>query len=326
MRIQNKLKIIITTVVLSAFFLIITFVFEPRRDDEIAAGFTAEFIERPDGYTGLCEAYNFTFQSPPVQMDPGLMYKSVAEGAVDVICAFATDGRIEAYNLVTLKDDRGYFPPYYAAPLVRKDTLKRYPRLKKILNGLHNKISNDEMRDLNYRVDRDIDPVRAREAARNFLVEKGIIPEGAGNEKSGSANILVGGKDFTEQSILGEIISIVIESKTDITVERKLYLGGTMICFNALQAGDLDIYAEYTGTGLVNILNRKVMNDPDDVYKAVKREFSARYDLAWLKPFGFNNTYTLAVRRGFAEKQGLATISDLAAHIKSSKQRITPQR
>ena len=133
---------------------------------------------------------------------------------------------------------------------------------------------------------------------------------------SPTPDIVIGGKDFTEQSVLGEMLAILIEENSDLTVERKLYLGGTMICFNALKAGDLDLYAEYTGTGLVNILKREVISDPGEAYAAVREDFKDKYGLIWLKPFGFNNTYTLTMRKGQAEKLGIRTFSDLAAYVR----------
>ena len=129
----------------------------------------------------------------------------------------------------------------------------------------------------------------------------------------------VGGKNFTEQEILGEILATLIEHATDISVTRKLNLGSTMICFNALKAGDLDLYAEYTGTGLVNILKRGVITDPDEAHRVVTGEFRERYDLVWLDPFGFNNTYTLTMRRQLADQLGIATISDLARYVNEAE-------
>ncbi|MGC9455580.1 MAG: glycine betaine ABC transporter substrate-binding protein [Phycisphaerae bacterium] len=145
-----------------------------RDGGELTAGFDPEFMERPDGYKGLKEAYDFEFPSDPKQLDPGLMYRSVAEGEVDVICGFATDGRIPAYDLTILEDDKGFFPPYDAAPLVRQSTLQQYPQIRDVLSKLGGQISAEEMQELNYLVDekgRD-----ARAVAREFLLEKGLIP------------------------------------------------------------------------------------------------------------------------------------------------------
>ena len=133
---------------------------------------------------------------------------------------------------------------------------------------------------------------------------------------AGAKDIVLGGKDFTEQSILCEMMAILIEENTDLAVTRRPFLGGTMVCFNALRGGNLDAYAEYTGTGLVNILNEEVVNDPGQVYQTVKTRFDATYDLVWLEPFGFNNTYALAMRRNQADELGIRTISDLAAYLR----------
>jgi osmoprotectant transport system substrate-binding protein len=131
------------------------------------------------------------------------------------------------------------------------------------------------------------------------------------NNKGGTKSITIGAKHFTEQEVLGEIMAQLIEAKTDIAVVRKFNLGGTMVCFDALRTGDIDLYPEYTGTGLVNILKEKVVRDPDKVYQTVKSGFERRYKLVWLRPFGFNNTYTLTMRKKQAESLGATNISDL---------------
>ncbi|TWD92304.1 osmoprotectant transport system permease protein [Neobacillus bataviensis] len=124
--------------------------------------------------------------------------------------------------------------------------------------------------------------------------------------------IVIGSKNFSEQLILGNMLADVIEAKTDIQVERKLNLGGTQVAFGALNSGDIDMYVEYTGTGLVNILNQPPESDPDKVYNYVQKEFKQKYGMELLKPLGFNNTYALAVRQDTAKEYGLNTISDLA--------------
>ena len=120
--------------------------------DRLSAGFTAEFMERPDGYPGLRRAYGFDF-GRTADLDPGLMYKALADGQVDVICAFATDGRIAAYNLRVLMDDSSFFPPYDAAPIIRSTLLRDHPELRDALAALAGTISDQTMRRLNYAVD-----------------------------------------------------------------------------------------------------------------------------------------------------------------------------
>ena len=124
--------------------------------------------------------------------------------------------------------------------------------------------------------------------------------------------IVIGSKNFSEQIILGNMLADLIENKTDIQVERRLNLGGSQVAFSALKKGDIDMYVEYTGTGLVNILNQPPQSDPDKVYDIVQKEFKQKYGLELLKPMGFNNTYALAVRQDTAKEYGLKTISDLA--------------
>lgn len=277
------------------------------------AAFDAEFLTRPDGYQGLVEHYGLRFPAPPKQMDPGLMYRAVADGAVEVIDGFATDGRIPAYDLQVLEDDKHFFPPYYAAPLIHARALKRYPQLKTILNRLGGSITDADMRTMNYEVDER--GRKARDVARNFLVARRLIAASARPGSGEAGQVTIGGKQFTEQEILGELMALMIEHHANLRVVRKLNLGGTMICFNALRAGDLDIYAEYTGTGLVNILKRKAIADPDETLRVVRKEFEKRYGLIWLEPFGFNNTYTLTMRQDRAAELGIATISDLAEYL-----------
>jgi osmoprotectant transport system permease protein len=318
---KSRLLIVVAVVVATAVILVATRRTSPS--DGLRAAFDAEFLTRPDGYRGLSERYGFEFASEPMQMDPGLMYRAVADGAVDVIDGFATDGRIKAYNLVTLEDDKGFFPPYYAAPLVREETLKEYPQLATILNRLAGKISDQTMQRLNYEVDEK--GRKARRVAREFLTLQGLIDADATPADGSAGTVTVGGKQFTEQEILGELAAILIECNANIRVVRKLNLGGTMICFNALRSGDLDLYPEYTGTGLVNILKLDVIADPDKAYETVTQEFKRRYGLVWLEPFGFNNTYTLTMRRDHAKKLGVETISDLARIITSRQDGSEPQ-
>ncbi|MEH7438440.1 glycine betaine ABC transporter substrate-binding protein [Neobacillus drentensis] len=124
--------------------------------------------------------------------------------------------------------------------------------------------------------------------------------------------IVIGSKNFSEQLILGNMLADLIENKTDIQVERKLNLGGSQVAFSALKNGDIDLYVEYTGTGLVNILNQPPQSNPDQVYNYVQKEFKKKYNIELLKPIGFNNTYALAVRQDTAKQYNLKTISDLA--------------
>ena len=136
------------------------------------AGFGYEFMERPDGYKGLAATYGLRFAAPPRIMDLGLLTRSLKEKQVDLIAGNTTDGLIPALDLLVLEDDRHYFPPYEAVPIIREQMLKLHPEVKTALDELAGKISDDEMRQLNYAVDgqhRDV-----KEVVREFLLRKGL--------------------------------------------------------------------------------------------------------------------------------------------------------
>ena len=123
--------------------------------------------------------------------------------------------------------------------------------------------------------------------------------------------IVVGSKGFTEQVILGNMLALLLENN-GFKVERKnIGLGGTVICHEALVRGDISVYVEYTGTGLVTILKKAVLNNPEEVYQAVKKDYEDKFKLTWLKPWGFNNTYCIVMRKADAERLKVKKISDL---------------
>jgi glycine betaine/choline ABC-type transport system substrate-binding protein len=139
---------------------------------DMTFGATQEFLVRPDGLPGLEEAYGLDFGDEK-GLDPGLLYSALDEGQVDVISAFATDGRIPALDLVVLEDDKNFFPPYYAAPVVDSELLEQNPEIADILNELAGQIDDATMADLNYQVDEGGE--EPADVARAFLEERGLI-------------------------------------------------------------------------------------------------------------------------------------------------------
>jgi glycine betaine/choline ABC-type transport system substrate-binding protein len=144
---------------------------------------------------------------------------------------------------------------------------------------------------------------------RNFLILFIAISLVACNSKHDT--IVVGSKNFSEQVLLGEIVSQQIEKKTKLKVDRKLNLGGSFICHKALVAGEMDTYVEYTGTALTAILKHEPQGDRAGVFKIVKQDYE-KFGVEWLDALGFNNTFALLVRREDADRYNLKTISDLA--------------
>lgn len=129
---------------------------------------------------------------------------------------------------------------------------------------------------------------------------------------SGKNTITIGSKDFGENIVIGEMLAQLIENHTDLKVSRKLNMGGTFVCFEAIKNGQIDLYPEYTGTGLTAHLKVDVISDPDESYRVVAEEFDKQFNIKWLEPLGFNNTYTLAVTNDVYEEYGVETYSDLA--------------
>jgi osmoprotectant transport system substrate-binding protein len=123
-------------------------------------GFGYEFLERQDGFSGLAQTYNLRFAKSPQIMDLGLIYRALLQKQVDMIAGNSTDGQISRLGLVVLKDDQQYFPPYEAVPIVRQETLKKYPQLKTAIAQLSGQISADEMRQLNYLIEGEFRNIR----------------------------------------------------------------------------------------------------------------------------------------------------------------------
>ncbi len=150
------------------------------------------------------------------------------------------------------------------------------------------------------------------------------------NQTSGESpgrgkTVIIGTKNFTEQLILGELMAQLIEARTDLTVKRRFNLGGTMLCHGALISKGIDLYAEYTGTALTAILKQKVISNPDQAYEIVARAYRRRFSAEWLRPFGFNNTYAITIRKADAASLQLRTISDLIATSKTLRAGFTAE-
>ncbi|MEW4369944.1 ABC transporter permease/substrate-binding protein [Paenibacillus kandeliae] len=139
---------------------------------QVKVGFTREFADRNDGYVGMQKLYGFTFPNLTT-MEPKLRYTAIESGDIQLIDAYSTDSELAQYKLKVLEDDRNLFPPYQGAPLMRDDTFQKYPEVVESLNKLAGQITDDEMRQMNYRVNVGGEP--AAEVARSFLEQKGLL-------------------------------------------------------------------------------------------------------------------------------------------------------
>lgn len=136
------------------------------------AGVGYEFMERPDGYAGLARVYGLRFAAPPRILDLGLLYRALLDKQVDLVAGNSTDGLLAARDLIVLRDDKHYFPPYEAVPIVREDTLAFHPEARAAIAELAGKISDAEMQKMNYEVAGE--GLDATEVAREFLRSKGL--------------------------------------------------------------------------------------------------------------------------------------------------------
>jgi glycine betaine/choline ABC-type transport system substrate-binding protein len=124
----------------------------------------------------------------------------------------------------------------------------------------------------------------------------------------------VGSKNFTEQVVLGEIVSQHVEARLGLAVDRKLDLGGTLLAHQALTSGAIDLYPEYTGTALTAVLRLPPLTEPEAVFERVRDEYKKRFELVWLEPLGFDDSFAMVIRSELARREGLATLSDAAAY------------
>ncbi|TYP93356.1 osmoprotectant transport system permease protein [Fodinibius salinus] len=285
-------------------------------EQKFKAGVPPEFLERADGYQGLKQHYGLDI--PVVEMNASLMYEALKNKRVDVIVGYSTDGRIKAFNLKVLKDDKQYFPPYQAAPIVKEDFAEAHPKMITAINKLAGKISTEQMTALNSAVDNDQQSELS--VAKKFLNEQGFRTSVT---RKGTPDLLIGGKLQTEQFILAHMYRILIENYTDLDVELRLGLAGTQIVFTALQNDEIQLYPEYTGTGLHVLFESdeatvdSLGNSASAVFDYVKVRSQKQFDIQWLEPIGFENTYALIMRKEQAKRLDIETISDLADYLSS---------
>ncbi|ALC80823.1 ABC transporter permease/substrate-binding protein [Bacillus gobiensis] len=143
-----------------------------QAERQLKAGFTAEFADREDGYKGMQKLYGLNLPNVS-KMEASVRYSAIKSGQLNLIDVYSTDSEIEEYRLKVLEDDKGLFPPYQGAPLLRNETLEEFPELKDILNQLSGKITDDEMRKMNYAVNSE--NRSAEEVAREYLEQQGLL-------------------------------------------------------------------------------------------------------------------------------------------------------
>jgi len=197
--------------------------------DQVKMGFSHEFLNRPDGFPGLSEYYGLGEMNVR-GMEHGLVYMAIEQGEIDLTDAYETDGKLERYNLKMLEDDRNFFPPYEGALVIRNTTLKANPQLRKKLQSLSGKISTDEMRRLNYRIEVMGEPVE--EVARNFLIDKGWIRKGKDLSTTDSTSMLI--KQLGRHlflTLIATLMAVIAGIPLGIYITRNQNIAGLILGF-----------------------------------------------------------------------------------------------
>jgi osmoprotectant transport system substrate-binding protein len=311
---MKTISALITAIFISGGFLLGCGSENPATDTKsLKLATSAEWTERSDGLPGFQEHYGFEFTELAV-VDLGLAYQAVGTGLADVGVGDATEGRIAVYELVVLEDDRQYFPAYNPAPIVRREILEIHPGLADTMNELSSGLTLETLTMLNKQV--AVDEIMPQQVAQQYLVEQGLINNSPSdsNEKK-DVPIIVSSKTFTEALTLGYLTRFLLEDR-GYTVTDEIGLGEVSVITPALFSGRVDIYWEYTGTGLMNVMGHdEVITDPQECYERVRDWYMKNHDVVWLAYAPANNTFVLFTSKELHEEHGWTKISDLAAYL-----------
>jgi osmoprotectant transport system substrate-binding protein len=279
----------------------------------------AEWTERVDGLPNFQEHYGFEFlQKDLVIVELGLAYKAVGTGLAEVGIGDATEGRIAQYELVVLEDDKRFFPAYNPSPVVRQEILDEYPELAAVMKELSSLLDLETLTLLNKRV--SVDNREPEDVARDFLLDKGLISAAAPSADPTKATpIVVSGKTFAEALTLGSLTVQLLEDR-GYTVQNEIGLGEVAMIRPALESGQIDIYWEYTGTGLMNIMQHdEVVTDPDECYRLIRDFDKKTNNIVWLDYAPANNTFVMFISKEVFARYGWTNISEMVAYIKENK-------
>lgn len=268
------------------------------------------FLKDASGLTALEETYGFQFDEA-YGMALGLTHEALRAGDVDAAKGFATDAKTKELSLVTLKDDRGFFPVYYSAPVIREEILEQYPEIFKIMSEIAVHLDNETILNLNYLV--DIENMDPYDVARNWLLETGLI-SGTSSEPVNEDPVVIGLKDSTEQNILGYITVMALEYASIPVAEYYSLVGGQDYRSKLLK-GSIHLYWEHTGNVWTEICHDdELPADPEQIYRHIAAT-DAEAGLVWLDFAPYSNTCAIMMRAEDADALGIATISQLATWI-----------
>jgi osmoprotectant transport system substrate-binding protein len=280
----------------------------PGLSTTLILGGPPECPERPFCLLGLQETYGLEFaEFKPLDAGGPLTVEALKSDQIDVGLLFTSDPAIVVNEFVLLEDDKQLQLADNLIPVVRQEVLDANPDVAELLNGIMEKLTQEELTELNRQV--SVDGTAAAEAAEAWLTEQGILP-GAGGSDAGS--VIVGSTNFYEQEILGELYAQTLEAN-GFTVERKFQLGNREIVFPALESGEIEILAEYAATALefVNEGAGEATTDPQETADALNTRLEEK-GLVALDFAEATDQNGFVVTQATADEFGLVTISDLA--------------
>ena len=270
-------------------------------------GGAPECPQRPFCAVGLEETYGLTFKEFK-PLDPGgaLTVAAIQNGSIDVGLLFTSDPAIAVNDFVLLEDDKGLQLADNLVPVLRQEVLDATPEVAKLLDELSSKLTQEALTDLNKQV--AVDQVDPADAAAAWLTTIGLDAGTAGAGKQ----VTVGSTNFYEQEILGELYAQVLEAN-GFTVERKFQLGNREIVFPALEAGEIDILAEYAATALefVNQGAGEATTDAGETVAKLRERLEPK-GLTALEPAPATDQNGFVVTKETADRYGIAKLSDLA--------------
>ena len=277
-------------------------------DGVLSIATPAEWVERDDGMSPFQDHYGFEFDDV-VEVELGLAYSAVNEGEALIGVGDATEGRIIQYDLQILEDDQEFFPAYNAAPTIRREVLEDNPEIEDIMREASSRLTLEAQTKMNLKVAEDEeDP---EDVAWDFLEQEGLL---TGEEVEDAGEVVVSSKTFPEALTQGWITYYLLEDR-GFDVVNEVGLGEVAVIRPALEAGEIDIYWEYTGTGLMNVMGYEGEEMPEGE-EATYQEISAydleEHDIVWLDYAPANNTFVIFVTEETQEEYGWETISDLA--------------
>ena len=257
------------------------------------------------------QAYSLHWKSTTF-ISEQLSFAAVTSGSIDVNECYTTDPSIVVDHFVLLKDTKNAFPPYNPAPIVRDSTLAKSSAIQTTLDGLESHLTTDKQTALIKQVSVDHQDVPT--VAKAFLQSEGLLA-GVGNGGAG-ISLTIGSKNDADGQLLAEMYSLLLANQ-GFHVTTKLALGQTPVLDAAIKSGAVDIYPEFTGTGL-SLGKLPATTDPQQAYTEVKNYYETQFHITWLAAaFNLNDSYGYCTSPANATKYHLQSIGDLAKPLSS---------